>query len=165
MATRPWSERRALIGSLAVLAAIVAIDVVFPDITLSGSYAVAAVVAAAMTTVRTTAQVAVLSLALSVLSGFWNQSFGTLDWTLRVVLTVGLGALAVLSARTQVHREHDLRRMTVIAEAAQRCCGRCPARSAPWASPPATCPRPGGPGRGRPLRGGREPVRRARDRR
>ena len=64
--------------------------------------------------------VAVLSLALSVLSGFWNHSFGTLDWTIRVVLTVGLGALAVLSARTRVHREHDLRRMTVIAEAAQR---------------------------------------------
>ena len=120
MATRPWSERRALIGSLAVLAAIVTIDIVFPEITLSGSYAVAAVVAAAMTTVRTTAQVALLSLALSVLSGFWNQNFGTLDWTLRVVLTVGLGALAVLSARTRVHREHDLRRMTVIAEAAQR---------------------------------------------
>ena len=120
MATRPWSERRALIGSLAVLAAIVTIDVVFPDITLSGSYAVAAVVAAAMTTVRTTAQVALLSLALSVLSGFWNQNFGTLDWTIRVVLTVGLGALAVLSARTRVHREQDLRRMTVIAEAAQR---------------------------------------------
>ena len=120
MATRPWSERRALIGSLAVLAAIVIIDTVFPEITLSGSYAVAAVVAAAMTTVRTTAQVALLSLALSLLSGFWNQNFGTLDWTLRVVLTVGLGALAVLSARTRVHRENDLRRMTVIAEAAQR---------------------------------------------
>ena len=101
MATRPWSERRALVGSLAVLAAIVAIDVVFPDITLSGSYAVAAVVAAAMTTVRTTAQIALVSLALSVLSGFWNQNFGTLDWTIRVVLTVGLGALAVLSARTR----------------------------------------------------------------
>src|SRR5215213_8912218 len=108
MATRPWSERRALIGSLAVLAAIVTIDMVFPEITLSGSYAVAAVVAAAMTTVRTTAQIALLSLVLSLLSSFWNHNFGTLDWTLRVVLTVGLGALAVLSARTRVHRENDL---------------------------------------------------------
>jgi len=121
MATRrPWSRRRALIGSLAVLAAIVTLDIVFPDITLSASYAVAAVVAAAMTTVRRTAQVALLSLVLSVASGSWNQNFGSLDWTLRMLLTVGLGALAVLSARTRIRREHDLRHMTVIADTAQR---------------------------------------------
>jgi phosphoserine phosphatase RsbU/P len=120
MATSRWSPRRALVGSLAVLAAIVAIDVVFPRITLSASYAVAAVVAAAMTTVRRTAQVALLALVLATSSGLWNHNFGTLDWTLRTMLTVGLGALAVLSARTRVRREHDLRHMTVIAETAQR---------------------------------------------
>jgi sigma-B regulation protein RsbU (phosphoserine phosphatase) len=118
--TRPWSQPPALLGSLAVLVAIVGLDIAFPEIALSASYAVAAVVAAAMTTVRRTAQVAVLSAALSALSGFWNQAFGTLDWTLRLFLTLGLGALAVLSARIRTRRERELRHMTVIAETAQR---------------------------------------------
>jgi hypothetical protein len=47
---------------------------------LSASYAVAAVLAGAMTTVRRTAVVAVCSLVLSALSGLWNDNFGTLDW-------------------------------------------------------------------------------------
>src|SRR5687767_4520740 len=120
MAASRWSQRRALTASLVVLAVIVAIDMVLPEITLSGSYAVAAVVAAAMTSVRRTALVAALSLALSALSGIWNGNFTTLDWTLRLALTVGLSTLAVLSARVRVARERDLRHMTVIAETAQR---------------------------------------------
>lgn len=120
MATGLWSRRRALVGSVGTLAVIVALDIAFPEITLSASYAVAAVVAAAMTTARRTAQVAALCVVLSALSGFWNDNFATLDWTFRLVLSVGLGALAVLSARVRVRREHDLRHMTVIAETAQR---------------------------------------------
>ena len=119
MATGAWPRSPALAGALAVLATIVIFDIVLADIVLSASYAVAAVVASAMTTVRRTAAVAVLCLALSLLSGLWNHNFATLDWTLRIALTVGLGALAVLSARTRVRRERDLRHMTVIAETAQ----------------------------------------------
>jgi sigma-B regulation protein RsbU (phosphoserine phosphatase) len=118
--TRAWSQRPALLGSLAVLVAIVGLDIVFAEIALSASYAVAAVVAAAMTTVRRTVQVAVLSVALSALSGLWNEAFGSLDWALRLFLTLGLGALAVLSARIRTRRERELRHMTVIAETAQR---------------------------------------------
>jgi phosphoserine phosphatase RsbU/P len=120
MAASRWSQRRALTASLIVLAVIVAIDIVLPEITLSGSYAVAAVVAAAMTNVRRTARVAALSLALSALSGLWNDNFATLDWTIRLALTVGLSALAVLSARVRVARERDLQHLTVLAETAQR---------------------------------------------
>jgi serine phosphatase RsbU (regulator of sigma subunit) len=120
MATGPWSRNRALAGALAVLATIVTFDIVLADIVLSASYAVAAVVAGAMTTVRRTAAVAVLCLALSLVSGLWNHNFDTLDWTLRIALTVGLGALAIVSARARTRRERDLRHMTVIAETAQR---------------------------------------------
>jgi hypothetical protein len=87
---------------------------------VSGSYAVAAVVAAATTTVRNTAVVAAAALVLSLISGLWNDNFATLDWGIRVALTLGLGALAVLAARIRVHREHDLRHTTLIAETAQR---------------------------------------------
>ena len=120
MALATWSQRRALVGALVVLATIVFLDVVLGDIVLSASYAVAAVVAAAVTTARRTAAIALLALVLSVLSGAWNDNFDTLDWSLRVTITAGLGALAVLSAWSRVRRERDLRQMTVIAETAQR---------------------------------------------
>ena len=120
MASATWSQRRALVGALLVLAILVGVDVILSDIVLSASYAVAAVVAAAMTTVRRTALVAALALVLSVIAGAWNDNFATLDWVLRIMLTVGLGGLAVLSAWIRTRRERELRHMTVIAETAQR---------------------------------------------
>ena len=116
-----WSTGTGTATAFAVLAAIVALDIVVgPEIVLSASYAVAALVAAVTVSVRTTTLVAVASLVLSALAGIWNDNFATLDWTLRMLITVGLGALAVQTARVRVSRERDLRRMTVIADAAQR---------------------------------------------
>lgn len=114
------SQRRVMAGSLAVLAAIVVADVFLTDIVLSASYAVAAVVAGALANVRRTAAVAVLALLLTVASGAWNDNFATLDWDIRISLTIGLGTLAVLSAWIRERRERELRHMTVIAETAQR---------------------------------------------
>ena len=120
VATELWSERRVLIGSLLVLSTIVVLDAVLSDIVLSASYAVAAVIASAVASVRRTAAVAGAALVLTLLSWLWNHNLATLDWTLRVLLTVGLGGLAVLTAWIRVRREGELRHMTVIAETAQR---------------------------------------------
>lgn len=116
-----WSPQAWMPLSFGVLAAIVALDIIVgPTIVLSASYAVAAVVAGAMATVRRTAIVAVAAVMMAVLSGAWNDNFATLDWTIRIVLSIGLGALAVMAARIRVRRERDLLHMTVIAETAQR---------------------------------------------
>lgn len=120
MAAGRWSQQYGQAVGFATLTAIVVLDVVLDTVVISASYAVAAVVAGAMTTVRRTAVVAVVAVSLTVLSGAWNQNFGTLDWVIRLSLSAGLGVVAVLSARVRVQREQDLRHMTVIAETAQR---------------------------------------------
>ena len=120
MPTSHWLTRHGLALGLTVLATIVGIDVVLPEVSLSASYAVGAVVAGAMTTVRSTAIVAVLALVLSALSFVWNDNFATADWTLRLAITVGLGAVAIASAQIRTVREQQLRHMTVVAETAQR---------------------------------------------
>lgn len=115
------SERAALLAAWAVLAAILTVDVVLgPSVVISGSYAVAAVVAAARTSPRRTAGVAVAAVGLSALSGIWNHNFLTLDWGVRLVLTLGLGMLATWLSWLRVEREGALRHMTAIAETSQR---------------------------------------------
>lgn len=120
MATDHWLTRHGLTLGLSVLAAIVALDIALPDVSLSASYAVAAVVAGAIATVRRTAFVAVLAVVASALSFLWNQNWATTDWSVRLAITVGLAVLAVASARIRTQREQQLRHMTVVAETAQR---------------------------------------------
>lgn len=120
MATDHWLTRHGLTLGLSVLAAIVALDIALPDVSLSASYAVAAVVAGAIATVRRTAYVAVLAVVASALSFVWNQNWATTDWSVRLAITVGLAVLAVASARIRTQREQQLRHMTVVAETAQR---------------------------------------------
>ena len=117
----PWVQRHGLSAPLALLALIVTADIILgDDVVISGSYAIAAVLAGAMTSVRRTAVVAGTAAVLSALSAVWNHNFGTLNWEIRLVLTVALGGLAVLAARIRMQRERDLRHMTVIADTAQR---------------------------------------------
>lgn len=121
MAPARRSSQPGLVTGLVILATVVALDVgLGPDVVISGSYAVAAVVAGAMTSVRNTAVVAGLALAGTLVSTLWNDNFATLDWLIRILLTLGLSALAILSAGIRVRREQDLRHLTVVAETAQR---------------------------------------------
>ena len=57
---------------------------------------------------------------LAAVSALWNQNLGTVDWWVRLAMTVVIGALAVVLAGIRVRREQELRHMTAIAEAAQR---------------------------------------------
>ena len=61
MAAGRWSQQYGQAVGFATLAAIVVLDVILDTVVISASYAVAAVVAGAMTTVRRTAVVAVVA--------------------------------------------------------------------------------------------------------
>lgn len=121
MRATPWGRGYELVLPLAVLVVIVALDALFgPEIILSGTYAIAAVVASVVTTVRRTTLLAVLAFLASAVSGVWNENFPHADWVIRLTLTAGLGALAVATASMRARRERALQHMTVIAETAQR---------------------------------------------
>ena len=110
LATLPW----------AVLAVLVAVDTASTRIIISGAYPTAAVVASTMTSVRRTAAVAGVSVALAGVSQLWNDYLGPADLGLRLVLAGILGAVAVLASQVRVRRERDLANMTVIAETVQQ---------------------------------------------
>ena len=121
MATRHTLQDNHVLLPLTVLGVLAGIDATFPPTTLvSSSYGVAALVACAITTVRITAIFAIAGSVLAALSGVWNDNFATLGWWIHVVMTIGLGALAVILAHLRIFREQALRHMTTIAEAAQR---------------------------------------------
>ena len=118
---RSASSWRQLLLPLTVLSVVVLLDIVLgPQVVISGSFAMAAVVASVFTSVRATALTASLAVAFAALSGFWNGNIGTLAWSVRLWLGALLGGLAVLTAEIRVRRERELSRMTVIADAAQQ---------------------------------------------
>jgi phosphoserine phosphatase RsbU/P len=105
---------------LVVLGIIAGIDgMVPPRMVVSGSFATAVIVASALTTVRRTAIVGVAATALAALSAIWNHNYGTAGWWVRLAMTVGIGALAVVVANVRARRERALQQMTAIAEFVQ----------------------------------------------
>ena len=87
---------------------------------VSGAFAVAAIVASAIATVRQTALVAVAALPGRRCRPCGTRTSATVDWWVRLATTLVVGALAVLLAAVRVRREAKLQQMTAIAEAAQR---------------------------------------------
>jgi phosphoserine phosphatase RsbU/P len=121
LATGVEQERRGLALAFATLAVVWLLDLALgATVVISGSYAIAAVLAAALVSVRATARVGAAAAGLAALAGLWNDNLGTMDWALRVALAAGLAAVAVFVAMVRVRREQALRHMTVIAETAQR---------------------------------------------
>lgn len=104
-----------------VLGLLVLADVLLPpSLLVTGTFAMAAIVASALTTVARTAMVGIAATALAGISALWNQNSGTAEWWLRMAVVALAGGLAVLLARIRVRRDHELRHMTAIAETAQR---------------------------------------------
>lgn len=121
MAATRWSQARDVLIPLGVLGLLVIADALLPPTVLvTGSFAIAAVVASALTTVTRTAFVAVIATAMAAVSGLWNGNVGTVEWWVRMAIVVAGGALAVFLVRIRVRREHELQHMTAIAETAQR---------------------------------------------
>lgn len=109
---------RGVVSGLLVLAALVAVDVL-SHTQIIGAYAAAAIVASMATDARRTVLVGVVAVGCSVLGGTWAGNLGTAEWGLRVLVSSGLVALAVVSAVVRDRREARLRRMTLIAETVQ----------------------------------------------
>ena len=121
MALGSGSRRSDLVVPLASLALLAAVDVLLPPtVVIIGAFAISAFVASVLTTPARTLLVAVAATVLAVASAAWNQDFATVDWWIRVVLTVSFSALAVVLASIRVRREQALLRMTIIAETAER---------------------------------------------
>jgi serine phosphatase RsbU (regulator of sigma subunit) len=105
----------------AVLGLLVVADALLPPaLVVTGTFAIAVIVASALTSVAHTALVGVTATVLAVASALWNDNLGTEEWWLRIVIVMVAGALSVLLARMRIRRERDLRHMTAIAETAQR---------------------------------------------
>lgn len=116
-----WARDHSLVIPFGVLAAFVCADALLPPtLIVTGSFAIAPVVASAISTVRRTALVAVVSTAMAALSALWNDNLGTEEWWLRMGLVVVGGGLALVLAEIRVQQDQELRHMTAIAETAQR---------------------------------------------
>jgi hypothetical protein len=71
-----------------VLVTLVLVDAVLPaDVVTTSSCAMAPLVAAALTSVRRTAEVAVGAVVAVAVSAAWNHDLGAVQWWLRVAIT------------------------------------------------------------------------------
>ena len=118
-------DRAALAGgTLAAvwLAVVAALDIATagPTVVLSVLFAVAPLIACAVLPAATTAAFAVLAIALTVASGWWDQTWGTPQQLVRITDVVLVSLAAVVVAAVRVHRAKAHERVTAIAEVAQR---------------------------------------------
>jgi phosphoserine phosphatase RsbU/P len=116
-----WARTHDLVIPLAVLGLLVCADALLPPtLIVTGAFAIAPIVASAITTVRRTAVVGIVSTAMAGLSALWNDNLGTGEWWMRMALVVIGGSLALLLARIRIRQDQELQQMTAIAETAQR---------------------------------------------
>ena len=121
MASSRWPVGLVVMIPLAVLGIIVVIDALLPSaIVVAGAFGMAAIVASVLVSARLTALVACAAVVLAGLAGLWDANLGTVEWWVRLALTVVIGAFAVVLAEIRSRREARLRHMTDIAETAQR---------------------------------------------
>ena len=64
--------------------------------------------------------IAVLATVLAALAGIWDGNAGSQSWAMRLLVCAVIGSIAVALAADRERREQRLRRLTVVAEAAQR---------------------------------------------
>jgi phosphoserine phosphatase RsbU/P len=119
---RRWSVLALeLAPPLAVLAVLVVADVLLPSNSqITGSFSLAAIVAALRSSAVNTAAITVLATVLAALAGIWDDNAGTESWAIRLLVCAILGTVGVALAADRERREQRLRRLTVVAEAAQR---------------------------------------------
>jgi len=124
------------VGAWGCLVFVVLLDLVIPRTTavLTVMFGFAPLIACAVLSPAATGAVACVAAALSVLSGLWNQAWGTSQHILRVVDVVLVGAAAVGIALVRTRREEQVARLVVIADVAQRAIlPKLPGRAGPVA--------------------------------
>lgn len=109
-------------ASLVSLAVLVVLDIAMDEsvAVLTGLFALAPLVACAVLPTGATAFVWCLALVAAVASGWWDDSAGTPQQTVRILGVVLIGGAAVAIAAVRVRREQRYAQMAQIAEAAQR---------------------------------------------
>jgi serine phosphatase RsbU (regulator of sigma subunit) len=119
---RRWSSLAVELGPpLGVLAFLVVADAFLgAEAQITGSFSLATVVAALRSNAARTAGVAVLATVLAALAGSWDGNAGSQAWAVRLLICAVISTVAVALAADRERREQRLRRLTVVAEAAQR---------------------------------------------
>jgi phosphoserine phosphatase RsbU/P len=104
------------------LVALVIVDLAIPgtEVVLSSLFALAPLIACALLPARATAAVAAAAVVATVLSGWWNQTWGMPQHLVRIVDVLLVGAAAVVIAAVRVRRQQKHERVVAIAEVAQR---------------------------------------------
>ena len=90
------------------------------DVVLAPLFALSPLIACALLPARTTAVFAVAAVLSTIASGFWNDTWGTAQQTVRIVDVVLVSGAAVVVAAVRVSRERQHERVVAIAEVAQR---------------------------------------------
>jgi serine phosphatase RsbU (regulator of sigma subunit) len=115
---------QALGGGFAVLwlVALIAVDLAIPGTTvvLSPLFAVAPLIACAVLPARATTAVAGATVTATVVSGWWNHTWGSPQHLVRIADVLLISAAAVVIAAVRVRREQQHERVVAIAEVAQR---------------------------------------------
>jgi sigma-B regulation protein RsbU (phosphoserine phosphatase) len=119
---RRWSALAVeLAPPLGVLAVLVVADLLLPtESQITGSFALAPIVAALRSSAVRTAGITVLATVLAALAGIWDGNAGTEAWAIRLLVCALISTVGVALAADRERREQRLRRLTVVAEAAQR---------------------------------------------
>lgn len=121
MSSRQWIRAGEVLIPLGVLGLLVFTDALLPPaLVVTGTFAIAVIVASALTTPIRTAIIGIAATAMAAFSALWNHNLWTAGWWLRIAVVIVGGALGVLLARLRLRRVDELRHMTAIAEAAQR---------------------------------------------
>ncbi|MFY1695345.1 MULTISPECIES: PP2C family protein-serine/threonine phosphatase [unclassified Solwaraspora] len=122
--TERW---RGMPAALALIAVITVIDVVTQtSAVVLGFLSLAPLLAAAVEKTRRTALVTVVACLVALIAGLPSGMFGSLDHLLRSSVVFAVGIVSIYVARSRNLREARLRRMTEIAEVAQRAVLRSP---------------------------------------
>ncbi|WP_326555074.1 PP2C family protein-serine/threonine phosphatase [Micromonospora sp. NBC_01813] len=131
LADRSWWQRterwRGLPAAFALITAITVIELLTQtDAVVLGFLSLAPLLAAAVEATRRTALVAVVACVVALVAGLPSGMFGSLDHLLRTSVVFAVGIVSIYVARSRNLREARLRRMTEIAEVAQRAVLRTP---------------------------------------
>jgi serine phosphatase RsbU (regulator of sigma subunit) len=120
--SRRWSALAVeLAPPLGVLAVLVVADALLPPTSqITGSFSLAAIVAALRSSPVHTAAITVLATVLAALAGIWDGNAGSQEWAIRLLVCALISTVGVALAADRERREQRLRRLTVVAEAAQR---------------------------------------------
>ncbi len=108
--------------ALLVLVLLIILDATIPPqyAILTALFGLAPLIACAVVPARGTAVIAGLAVLAAVLSGTWNDTFGTAQQNIRLLNVVLVSLAAVTIAAVRVHREHRFAQVSRIAEVAQR---------------------------------------------